>query len=293
MSMTLAHRSARGGAALGLAGLLALSLLPLAPRQAAPSTPASGTTQDNRSSDAQQAALAKAAEALLDRLWHLPRRAAQGGVTVCSAAEVDLGGDGQLELVASVDYSGRRFCNTLAVVGKGSSRAPQVTDTWEMDDVRESIKRNADGSLMLVVPTALTDYEGVECMAVWLRLFRFQNGALVDVSTAYPDFYKARKQQVDATIAKMNREKADTGCALIESDKLDRFLGASPTAGYKRAVTWMRSVDPAMRKRAARVFADIGDAVSLAKLKDLARDADPAVVASAQGGMEEARNRRR
>jgi hypothetical protein len=293
MSMTLAHRSARGGAALGLAGLLALSLLPLAPRQAAPSTPASGTTQDNRSSDAQQAALAKAAEALLDRLWHLPRRAAQGGVTVCSAAEVDLGGDGQLELVASVDYSGRRFCNTLAVVGKGSSRAPQVTDTWEMDDVRESIKRNADGSLMLVVPTALTDYEGVECMAVWLRLFRFQNGALVDVSTAYPDFYKARKQQVDATIAKMNREKADTGCALIESDKLDRFLGASPTAGYKRAVTWMRSVDPATRKRAARVFADIGDAVSLAKLKDLARDADPAVVASAQGGMEEARNRRR
>jgi hypothetical protein len=291
--MTLAHRSARGGAALGLAGLLALSLLPLAPRQAAPSTPASGTTQDNRSSDAQQAALAKAAEALLDRLWHLPRRAAQGGVTVCSAAEVDLGGDGQLELVASVDYSGRRFCNTLAVVGKGSSRAPQVTDTWEMDDVRESIKRNADGSLMLVVPTALTDYEGVECMAVWLRLFRFQNGALVDVSTAYPDFYKARKQQVDATIAKMNREKADTGCALIESDKLDRFLGASPTAGYKRAVTWMRSVDPATRKRAARVFADIGDAVSLAKLKDLARDADPAVVASAQGGMEEARNRRR
>ena len=291
MSTMIAHRSARGGRALGVVGLLALSLLPLAPLQAAPSAPVSGTAEENTSSVAQQHALA--AEALLDKLWHLPRRAAQGGVTVCSTAEVDLDGDGRLDLIASVDYSGRRFCNTLAVVEKGSSPVPQVTDTWGMDDVRDSIKRNADGSLMLVVPTAFTDYEGAQCMAVWQRLFRLQHGALVDVSTSYPDFYKARKQNVDATIAKMNRAKADTSCALIESDKLDRFLGASPTAGYKRAVTWMRSADPVMRRRAARVFADIGNAVSLANLQDLARDTDPAVAASAQGGIEEARNRRR
>src|SRR5262245_47787350 len=159
------------------------------------------------------------------------------------------------------------FCNTLAVVEKGSSPVPQVTDTWGLDDVQRSIKRNADGSLMLVVPTALTDYEGVECIAVWQRLFKLQHGALVDVSTSYPRFYKARKRKVDATIAKMRQAKADTTCAEIEADKLDRILGASPTAGYKQAVTWMRSADPAMRKRAARVFADIGDAAWLANLK--------------------------
>jgi hypothetical protein len=48
-----------------------------------------------------------------------------------------------------------------------------------------------------------------------------------------------------------------------------------------------------MRKRAARVFADIRDAGSLANLEKLARDADVAVVASAQGGIEEARKKRR
>ena len=281
MSMMLALRSARGGSALGLAGLLALSLLPLAPLQAAPSVPVQLTSP-------------KAAEALLDKLWHLPPRASQGGVTVCSAAEADLDGDGRPDLIASVDYSGRGFCNTLAVVEKGSSQSvPQVTDTWGMDDVRDAIRRNEDGSLMLVVPTAFTDYEGAECMAVWQRLFRLQHGALVDVSTSHPDFYKARKREVDATIAKMDQEKADTSCALIESDKLDRFLGASPTAGYARALAWMRSADPAMRRRAARVFADIGDTVSMANLQGLSRDTDPAVAASAQGGMAQARNRSR
>ena len=44
----------------------------------------------------------------------------------------------------------------------------------------------------------------------------------------------------------------------------------------------LKSADPAMRKRAARVFANIGDAASLTKLRDLARDTDPAVAASAQ-----------
>src|SRR5262245_2459032 len=121
MSMMHAHRSARGLNALGLAGLLALSLLPPAPSQAASSMQVSGTAGDNTSSGVQQPPLLKTAEALLDKLWHLPPRAAEGGVTVCSAAEVDLDGDGRLDLVASVDYSGRRFCNTLAILEKGSS----------------------------------------------------------------------------------------------------------------------------------------------------------------------------
>jgi hypothetical protein len=284
MSMMLTLHSARGVSALGLAGLLALSLLPLTPVRAA-------TAGDNTASAAQQRALQRGAEALLDKVWHLPTRAAEGGVTVCSAAEVDLDGDGRLELIASVDYSGRRFCNTLAVVEKGRSSVPLVSDTWGMDNVRKSLKRDADGSLMLVVPTGFTDYEGAECMTLWRRLFKLQHGALVDVSASYPDFYTSRKREVDAAIAKMDPTKAT--CALIESDKLDRFLGASPAAGYKRAVRWMRSSDPAMRKRAARVFADIGDAGSLANLQKLARDTDAAVAVSAQGGMEQARKKRR
>jgi hypothetical protein len=279
MSMMHVPHPTRGGSALGLIGLLSLCLVPLAPSQAA--TSASVTSP-------------KMAEALLDKLWHLPPRASQGGVTVCSAAEADLDGDGQPDLVASIDYSGRGFCNTLAVVEKGSSQSvPQVTDAWGLDDVRNAIKPNTDGSLMLVVPTAFTDYEGAECMAVWQRLFRLQHGALVDVSTSHLDFYQARKREVEAAIARMDQEQADTSCELIESDKLDRFLGASPTAGYARALAWMRSADPAMRKRAARVFADIGDTVSMANLQGLSRDTDPAVAASAQGGMADVKDRRR
>lgn len=294
MSMILAFRSARGWTALGLAGLLTLSFLPLAPVRAAPSTSLSGTTGGSTASVvAQQPVSLNAVEVWLDRLWGLPTQAARGGVTVCSAAEVDLDGGGRLELVVSIDYSGRRFCNTLAVVEKGSKADLQLIHTWEMDDVRHAIRRNADGRLILVVPTALTDYEGTGCIAVWQRLYSMQRGALVDVSASYPEFYKARKRDVDATIAKLGKAKVDTICEVIESDKLDRFLGGSPTAGYTRAVTWMRSVDAAMRKRAARVFADIGDASSLAKLQVLSRDADRAVAASAQGDLERARKRRR
>ena len=55
----------------------------------------------------------------------------------------DVDGDGQLELLATVDYSGRAFLNTLFVVSRDSdSFGAQAIDVWNM----KSLKGGNQGS---------------------------------------------------------------------------------------------------------------------------------------------------
>ena len=60
----------------------------------------------------------------------------------------------------------------------------------------------------------------------------------------------------------------------MERDNIARLQG-SPKAGFDRAVGWMKDPDGSLRRKAAAVFADIGDGPSKEEFSRLvAKDAD-------------------
>ena len=71
-------------------------------------------------------------------------------------------------------------------------------------------------------------------------------------------------------------------CFSMERSKVQRMLGENRRAGFADAREWMNSQNPRLRRKAAAVFGDIGDAASRANLLTLERDPDPTVVSIAR-----------
>jgi hypothetical protein len=65
-------------------------------------------------------------------------------------------------IVASLDFSGRHFCNLIARVSR--TRPPMVMqkiDAWEADDLSKVlVDFDHDGIAELIVPRAISNYEG-------------------------------------------------------------------------------------------------------------------------------------
>ncbi len=219
---------------------------------------------------------------------------------ICSFDFFDAAKDGTYRLLASIDYSGRHFCNTVVAIGKRISGF-QIHElaAWQVDEVSDIIRDlDHDGGIELAIPQPLSDYEGGQhCMATWTRLYRWRNGHFEDASASFRQFYENRLRQLIAAAPSVapgpresaspaRRDEEESGCALMEADKIRRFLGMSARAGFAQAVAWMGSADTSLRRKAIRVFDDIGDKDSLAKLGVLARDTDPSVAQAARGALQ-------
>lgn len=230
----------------------------------------------------------------------------QENVHLCDFRITDLDMDGRYELVASVDYSGRQFCNTVLVVGPGAAKTGHflvhAIQAWNVTDVGDLFRSDGRGGrITLAIPQPLTDYDGVECVATWRVLYRLDRDRLNDVSSA-PEFNAFYRNQYDAlgrearaggfgmkassrtspAQARGTAPDPDAVCKLITLDKLARFLGFHATAGLERAQQWMNSGDTALRRKAVRVLADIGTGAARANLLTLTHDRDPVVAQSAQ-----------
>jgi len=210
---------------------------------------------------------------------------------VCGWEFVNLNNDGVNELVASLDYSGRLFCNTLVLISKtGDVFRTQSVPAWNVTNVGDIMKDlNNDGAKELIVPQPLLDYEGAKCMATWETVYQWDGNAFVDVSRRFPQIYKKRLQELTDSIQKIEgdptlsgtEKDAKASCDYLEQDKIRRFFGNSK-AGFDRAVEWMTSDDSSLRRKAVKVFADISDDQSRAYLQILSRDLNPSVAAAAQ-----------
>ena len=216
----------------------------------------------------------------------------QAQAQVCGWEFVDLNNDGVNELVASLDYSGRLFRNTLVLISKtGDVFRTQSVPAWNVTNVSDIVKDlNNDGAKKLIVPQPLSDYEGAKCIATWKTVHQWDGNAFVDVSRRFPEMYKKRLQELTDNIQKIEgnptlsgtEKDAKASCDYLEQEKIQRLFGNSK-AGFDRAVAWMRSDDPSLRRKAVKVFADISDDQSRAYLQTLSRDRDPSVAAAAQG----------
>lgn len=230
----------------------------------------------------------------------------QENIHLCDFRIADLDMDGRYELVASVDYSGRQFCNTVLVVVPNAAKTANffvhTVQAWNANDVGSMLTSDGPGRrVTLAIPQPLTDYDGAECVATWPVLYRLAGSRLSEVSSApeFNAFYRNRfdalrreagtgssgmKAASPASPAQAKKTNADPNavCKLITQDKLARFLGFHATAGLERAQQWMNSGDTALRRKAVRVLADIGTDAAKSSLATLSHDRDPVVAQSAR-----------
>lgn len=204
--------------------------------------------------------------------------------TVADFTFADLDADGQLELLASVDFSGRDQFNTLVVVRRiNNSFAVQRIKTLGVESLSGIFSDiNNDGKQELLVPTDLTPYlGGPSPQAKWTAIYGWNGSLLIDISSQMPTYY----QTVIIPVLKQNLDDLQASApgtvavdiAQIDYDKALRISGVDPNAGLAEAITWSSNTDAMHRIFAAAVLADIGTTDALNILNALTSDTDPEV----------------
>jgi hypothetical protein len=226
-----------------------------------------------------------------DDLRALAKRALVEWATVCDAIAISgIKGSAQT-IVASVDYSGRRFCNAVVLVSPNSPPVVlQAIDAWNVEVVSKIITDvNKDGRPELVIPTALTEYEGARaCVATVPIVYECSSGECRSSVNEYRGFYVGRGDEVLRAMGQLSIDAQEDrrACLTVEHDKISRMLGIDLRAGFRVAEQWAKNPDPLVRRRAVAVLRDIGDAPSKARLQVLAADSDSTVSSRAVAALE-------
>lgn len=201
----------------------------------------------------------------------------EGGGSVCSATVVDLSGRRSYSILASIDWSGRGFCNEVRVFDKGPDGiVNQQFEAWNASDVRKLIvDLGAPGEKQLAIPRGYSQYSGARCQATWTVIYRERDGKMADDSASFGAFYQDRLRTLQD---RLDHGEAEPECIQMEVDKIKRFLGISPTAGFGLAQEWIQSGDASLRTKAIVVFGDIGDEPSRQELRKLSSGNSPDAV---------------
>jgi len=212
---------------------------------------------------------------------------------LCSFGFFDFGISNKVILLASV-ASGRHFCNTVAALQPG--KRPWTFDVWLEDDVQKIVKR-AQGSrrALLVFEELWHPTSGMAwCNATWQRVFAPGIDGFIDVGQKYPELYRERLEDLIATIAHLdapdhrktrpsdsNDPRLESSCAVMEADRIKRYLGIDRKAGLNTAETWALSPDPLLRGNAIAVFQNINSLEARRAIAKLVQDPDRDVAAQA------------
>lgn len=205
-------------------------------------------------------------------------------VSIGDFAFADLLGDGRVELVASVDYSGRAFFNKILIIQQsGAGYSVQTLPALNVHELSEVlVDLNSDGNQELLIPTPLTPYLGGSFpQAKWITIYGWSGSIYLDRSEDFSGYYiesilPALQKALDN--AKLENNPLRTALAQLEYDKARRVATASDSDyGIETAQALANNSDSRIRIWAAAALADIGSPAALATLEILMRDYEPEV----------------
>jgi hypothetical protein len=211
-----------------------------------------------------------------------------GDGSICDAVSIALSPEQPETIWASIDYSGRHFCNTLLRISLNGVQL-QRFGTWQLDALAPAFgDLDRDGNVELILAEAFSEYEsGPECVATTPVVYSCSTATCVDRSNDFAGFYLQELDRIDREWAQLEnagseRELRAVPCRIMEGDRIRRRLNLDPIAGFAVAEQWMRSQEPGLRRKAAVVFGDIATQDALKKLQTLSDDKDPGVAAAAR-----------
>ncbi len=209
----------------------------------------------------------------------------------------DVLGDGNYELVVTLDFSGRDFFNTLVLYWRDSSGrvTSQEIKGWELRDLKKVVRDlNRNGQKELIVPTLLISYSTAETFT-WPAVYRLKKGKYVEASRDFSTYYDDEVlPQIDREISGSSAktipgldEPETQAVATLERDQILRVTGRNPTAGLQQAYQWMNSEDPKLLQDAAATFQSIpGHEHEARSASDAAEAAWKRALASRRGARE-------
>lgn len=208
----------------------------------------------------------------------------------------DLDGDGEPELVASIDYSGRNFFNRLMVAWQEPDRTRvQTLDVWHMEKLAGTVQDlDGDGRKELLVQELLTPYLGIRPYAVWTAIKSLEAAQFAESSSRFPAFYETKvlpHLESELTIIDPAADKHVRQVTEIAYFTVLRVLGRDRNAGLERALVWSSDSDPLTRIYAVSVLQEIEDPAAAKALARLAEDADREVAGYARAARETPRPR--
>jgi hypothetical protein len=181
----------------------------------------------------------------------------KGSAQLCEAGFFDLAGDGKYRLVVSMDYSGRRLCNDIDIVGQNGD--VQNFNGWLIETpagLRHLVREDSSGRKILVVDEPWSLMGGLsDCAATWTHIYAWDGRRITDVSAAHPQIYRQRLAQLNTQIAGIragdDHAALESSCAIMERDRIVRSLGGPAITGLSLAEQWMSDADPGLRALAA------------------------------------------
>lgn len=210
------------------------------------------------------------------------------GGSVCDVGLLPASKRRKETIVAVIDFSGRLFCNTLVRVSwvQPPLLLQEISGWWigSLTPAAVQIIQDIDGDNEpdLVVPTAISDYEGTRaCTATLPFVYSCSAERCSDVSDQSPEFYRAWQ---DSLISELLKSEASSSgaqrdnipCLVMAIDKSQRLVGMNPKAGLSTAKQWARSTDLFLQRKAVWTLSDIyvatGDSSVLKELKILAEN---------------------
>ena len=139
---------------------------------------------------------------------------------------VDLSGDGNFELVATLDYSGRGFYTTLVIFSNinGKIHATQAkTNGASIDNLQASIvDLNHDGRHELLVPRLMGQYHGADPVPMFTDIYVFRQGVLVQADSQFKFYY--RDERLPKLTARLDLLRS--GRATADSDVAQKSINA-------------------------------------------------------------------
>ncbi len=203
----------------------------------------------------------------------------------------------RIDLVASIDTSGRGMFNTFIAVwpnssGYGHAMLPSDAQTVLARDV---IDLDGTGLYKVVAGIFPGGYQGKDTIPLpWYTVQALKGGKWIDISDQYPELYQADLiprsslllQVVDAASSGDKvLVQSYRGYSLFIRFKYERAVLHNPRAGLESALAWAESPDSSVRVLAAKTLGEIADPRSISVLRVLAGSEDIRVHIAAQDAL--------